>query len=49
MPTRAISISDVLYIDIHKEMERTNETFSQVIVRRLNKLMELEKGENHVD
>jgi hypothetical protein len=42
-------MNDHLYMDIHKEMERTNETFSQVIVRRLNKLMELEKGENNVE
>jgi len=36
-------MNDDLYVDIHKEMEATNDTFSSVIVRRLNKLAELEK------
>jgi predicted CopG family antitoxin len=44
MPTRAISMNDDLYVDIHKEMERTNDSFSAVIVRRLNKLIEIEKA-----
>jgi predicted CopG family antitoxin len=43
MPTRAVSMNDDLYVDIHKEMERTSDSFSAVIVRRLNKLIEMEK------
>lgn len=43
MPTRAISINDELYLDIHKEMEKTNNTFSSVVSRRLEKLM-LQEG-----
>ena len=46
MPTRAVSMNDDLYMDIHKEMERTKESFSAVIARRLNKLMDLEKVKN---
>ena len=42
MPTRAISMNDDLYVDVHKEMERTSDSFSAVIVRRLNKLKEIE-------
>ena len=39
-------MNDDLYVDIHKEMERTSETFSAVIVRRLNKLLiEIESKE----
>jgi predicted CopG family antitoxin len=44
MPTRAVSMNDDLYVDVHKEMESTSETFSAVIVRRLNKLKEIEKA-----
>ena len=35
-------MNDDLYVDIHKEMERTSDSFSAVIVRRLNKLKEIE-------
>ena len=45
MPTRAVSMNDDLYVDVHKEMERTSETFSAVIVRRLNKLLTIESKE----
>lgn len=47
MPTRAVSMNDDLYVDIHKEMEKNNTTFSQAVVRRLAKLKEIE-GENNV-
>jgi predicted CopG family antitoxin len=46
MPTRAVSMNDDLYVDIHKEMERNNDSFSAVIVRRLNKLKEIEQVKN---
>lgn len=36
-------MNDDIYMDIHKEMERTKDTFSAVIVRRLNRLIEIEK------
>lgn len=36
-------MNDDLYVDIHKEMEGKNQSFSQVVVRRLTKLMEIEK------
>jgi predicted CopG family antitoxin len=36
-------MNDDLYVDIHKEMEQKNDSFSAVIVRRLNKLKELEQ------
>jgi predicted CopG family antitoxin len=35
-------MNDDLYVDVHKEMERTGDSFSAVIVRRLNKLKEIE-------
>lgn len=45
MPTRSVSFSDELYKDLHVEMERDVKTFSQVIVRRLNRLKEIEEKE----
>lgn len=35
-------MNDDLYVDIHKEMEAKNQTFSQVVVRRLSKLASIE-------
>lgn len=35
-------MNDEIYIDIHKEMEATGQTFSQVVVSRLRKLKEFE-------
>jgi predicted CopG family antitoxin len=43
MPVRSASLNDEVYKDIHQEMEKSNNTFSQVLNRRLNKLMEIEK------
>jgi len=39
-------MNDDLYVDIHKEMELKNDTFSAVITRRLNRLIEIEKVKN---
>jgi hypothetical protein len=43
MPVRSASLSDSVYQDIHEEMGITEKTFSQVLDRRLKKLMEIEK------
>jgi predicted CopG family antitoxin len=43
MPTRSASLNDDVYKDIHLEMEKTNNSFSYVMNRRLTKLMEIEK------
>lgn len=48
MPIRSVSLSDKVYIDLHSEMALKNMTFSQVVERRLNKLLEIENGEKHV-
>lgn len=48
MPVRSASLNDEVYKDIHQEMEKSNNTFSQVLNRRLNKLMEIEKVPAHV-
>lgn len=47
MPTRAVSMGDDLYADIHDEMKRTTQTFSQVIVRRLHRLKKIDEGEKN--
>lgn len=41
-------MNDDLYVDIHKEMEDKKQSFSQVVVRRLTKLMEIEKVKANV-
>jgi predicted CopG family antitoxin len=46
MPTRAVSMNDDLYVDIHKEMEKKEVSFSQVVVRRLTKLKSIEAEQN---
>lgn len=43
MPTRSASLTDSVYQDIHSEMNLSGKTFSQVLNRRLEKLMEIEK------
>lgn len=43
MPVRSASLNDNVYQNIHFEMEATGKTFSQVLNRRLEKLMEIEK------
>ena len=48
MPTRSASLSDKVYQDIHDEMGITGKTFSQVMDRRLLKLMEIEAKEKPV-
>ena len=43
MPVRSASLNDNVYQDIHNEMGKSGKTFSQVLQRRLEKLMEIEK------
>jgi hypothetical protein len=45
MPTRSASLTDSVYQDIHDEMGVTGKTFSQVMNRRLEKLIEIESKE----
>jgi hypothetical protein len=42
MPTRSASITDSVYLDIHKEMDISGRTYSFVVNRRLERLMDLE-------
>ena len=43
MPPRTANVSDDVYNDIQKEMETTKRSYSFVVNRRLEKLMEIEK------
>lgn len=46
MPTRSANVTDLVYQDIHDEMNVTGKTYSYVVNRRLEKLMEIEKQES---
>ncbi|MDD2246398.1 MAG: hypothetical protein PHC39_04870 [Proteiniphilum sp.] len=43
MPPRTANVTDEVYNDIQNEMEKTNRSYSFVVNRRLEKLMEIEK------
>lgn len=43
MPPRTTNVTDDVYKDIKTEMEITNRSYSYVVNRRLEKLMEIEK------
>lgn len=43
MPPRTANVTDEVYNDIQSEMEITKRSYSYVVNRRLEKLMEIEK------
>jgi hypothetical protein len=48
MPPRTANVTDNVYNDIQDEMTVTNRSYSFVVNRRLEKLMEIEKGKSNV-
>jgi hypothetical protein len=46
MPVRSANVSERVYEDIKSEMSITNRSYSFVVNRRLEKLMEIEKVKN---
>lgn len=48
MPPRTANVTDDVYNDVQAEMLATNRSYSFVVNRRLEKLMQIERNEKHV-